>query len=290
MNCEEVREDLEAYSLRALDAVAVARVEAHLPGCRACSEIVRAYRYAVDYLALGVPVYRAPGRLKERVMGGIGAARTLTMPRILAEHRWLQAVAGMALVAIAVGAIAWAVVLSARVNDLTEDNQQLAALTELDAGQRAALLKLQQDMNSARSQQQQLSTTLQDQATLLVIALDPELVPTALEGTEIAPSASCGYVWSKQQSLGALTCKGLPAISFSLTYELWALKGDKLVQVASVVPQTDGSAQILVRFPADAPGLITDMWVTLETGRNQTRAKPSDQVILRKAPVEEAAR
>ncbi len=234
-----------------------------------------------------MPLYRAPARVKDRLLGGIGAfpAPALSMMR----RRWWAVSAAAVLVAFAVGGLTWAIVLSSEVSKLRSDNERLAQLTELDAAQRQALLSLEGRLNSARSEQLRLSTTLEEQATMLVVALDPDLIPTELGGTSLAPQASCNYVWSSKQAVGALTCKDLPTTAFSVGYELWAIKGDKSVPVGTFLPRYDGTASLLVKFPESAQGPVNSLWVTLEelsAGRNA----PSSQVVLQPLPPQQATR
>jgi hypothetical protein len=289
VSCEEIREDLEAYALGALEALEARRVMQHLRECAECSAIAESYRTAVDFIAVSVPLYRASPRLKERILGGAGGLRVPAYVSVLA-NRWVAGAAAAVLFAVAAGALAWAAMMSARVEQLQKDNQALAALTELDVEQRTALLKLQGDLNSARTEQRTMSRTLEEQATLIVIALDPELVPTALEGTALAPQAKCNYVWSTKQTVGALTCKDLPMTAIAHTYELWATKGEKTFPAGTFQPRLDGSASILVKFPSDAPGPVANMWVTLEQQQAVPRSRPSNEVILQKAPDHQAAR
>jgi hypothetical protein len=289
MNCDGIREELEAYALGALDDTVRQRVEMHLRRCDDCMSLYRAYRVTAEELALAVPLYHASPRLKERIMGGIGSFRPQTFGPSFLYTRYAAAAAAIALIAFAAGAIAWAVMLSAEVGELRNDNDRLAQLTQLDAEQRSALLRMQGDLNSAKKEQNDLVNTIEEQATMLVIAFDPDLIPTELEGTAIAPNSECSYVWSGKQSVGALTCKGLPSTSFNVTYELWATKGDKTIAVATFLPRQDGSAQVLVKFPPDAPGPISNLIVTLEQ-QNAARTKPSTQVILEPSPVQQAVR
>ena len=281
MTCEGSRENLEAYALRALDPDESRTVEAHIVDCRDCAEIVRAYRLAIDHLSLAVPIVKAPPRVKTRVLGGIGALRPLPIPRFLTT-RWAMSAAAAVLIAVAVGGIAWAIMLSSQVDRLRRDNAVLAELSQLDAEQRADLLKLRGDFNSARTEQRRMLTTLDEYSTLLSVALDPELTPSdPLLGTSSAPSARCSYVWSSKQVAGALTCKDLPQPAASANYELWATKGEKTLAVGSFLPRGDGTAALLVRFPSDAEGPITNLWVTHEqTGA--TRTRPSSDIVLQR--------
>ncbi len=267
-----------------------ARMRFHLRGCRECNDVAESYRLAVEQLSLTVPTYKAPSRLKSRVLGGAGVRQSFSMTAMLSRNRWIAGAAAAAVAAIAIGATAWAFTLSSEVGRLREQNQSFAILSELDAEQREALLELEGALNSARNEQKKLVTTIEEQATLLVVALDPELVPSELKGTSLAPGASCDYVWSMKQSIGALTCKDLPGVSFGVNYELWANKGDKIIPIGTFVPRADGTAQLLVKFPQDLPGPVNDLWVTLERLSSPARTTPEGSVILSRSTEQQAVR
>lgn len=289
MNCDALRDDLEAFALNALDPDETRAAEEHIAGCDRCAQVVRAYRPAIDHLALAVPLYRARPRLKQRIMGAVGVNRPTGIARVLTS-RYVQGLAAASVAALIIGASAWVSMLTQQVENLRNDNALLAELTQLDAQQRTALLRLQGDLNSARTEQKRMSTTLDEQATLLVLALDPDLVPTDLQGTNLAPEARCSYVWSSKQSVGALTCRDLPSTSFALTYELWVDRGETTtVPLGSFVPRIDGTAALLVKFPDDAPGPITNLWVTLED-QGSGRPNPSKDIVLQRAPANQAQR
>jgi anti-sigma-K factor RskA len=282
-----MHEDLEAYALGALDAERASQVLQHTSECRDCAAVVRAYKVAVDSLALTVPLYRASPRIKQRIMGGIGVLRLPSLSTL--RRQWWAVGAAAVLLAIAIGGMSWAVVVSNQVSSLKKDNARLAELSELDAEQRQALLNLEDQLNSARNEQRRMSTTLDEQATLLIVALDPDLVPTELRGTSLAPGSTCSYVWSTKQAVGALTCKGLPQTSFSLSYELWAIKGDKSVALGSFLPRYDGTASMLVKFPSTSAGSVTTLWVTLEQ-ISTSPSRPSEQIVLEPVPAQQAVR
>jgi anti-sigma-K factor RskA len=292
MNCTEAQELLEAYALGALDPIDSRQVAAHISECSDCARIARAYQQAVDHLALDVPLVKASPRLKDRVMGGIGVYRPRTFAGRILNNRVFAAAAAFALFAVAVGGLAWAVILSREVSQLRDDNTALAELTQLDANQRAALLQLRGELSSAKNEQQRMNTTLDEQSRLLVVALDPQLVPSELAGTNVAPNSACNYVWSRTQGIGALTCKDIPSTATNLNYQLWAQRGDKTLSLGTFTPRLDGTASVLVRYPSgpDAgEGPLTDMWVTLET-RGVTAQRPSGQMILQRIPPNQASR
>lgn len=287
LNCEDTFEDLEAFALGALDETAGRHVADHIAQCRDCAAIVHDYEIAIESLALSVPMHRASPRVKDRLLGGIGAfpAPALSMMR----RRWWALSAAAVLLAFAIGGITWAIVLSSEVSQLRADNLALEQLTELDAQQREALLSLEDRLSSAQSEQVRLSTTLDEQATLLIVALDPDLVPTELAGTSLAPQASCNYVWSTKQSVGALTCKDLPSLDPEHEYKLWAIKGDRSVRLGAFLPRLDGTASLLVEYPSHAEGPVTSVWVTREEAFSQDRS-PSTQVVLEPVPGLQASR
>ncbi|HEY7269237.1 MAG TPA: anti-sigma factor [Dehalococcoidia bacterium] len=291
-DCEPFRDELEAYTLDAVDAGTRRRVEAHLRDCASCREIVRSYNTTIGQMAFAAPLIKAPPRLKERVLGSVGAFRPTVSPVTLVRaSRWWAAAAAVFL-AFGIGAVIWAVILSNRVDRLRQDNANLAQISQLDEQQRSALLQLESDLNSAKNKQKQMESTLADQATLLILALDPDLIPTDLQGTSVAPDATCRYVWSTKQSLGGLTCSKMPAISFTLTYQLWAVRGDKVTAMGTFSPRPDGSAQLLYKPNPDnggGGGPITNMFVTLEVS-SQSPKQPSAEVVLNRAPDQQAAR
>ncbi len=261
----------------------------HLEECHECSDILRAYQATVDELALLTPVYHAPSRLGSRIKGGISGHSFGIVP--LLRSTWVSAAAALLIIGFAVGAVVWAMQVSSEVTQLRADNEHLAELSQLDSAQRDALLNgLQGDLNSAKTEQKKLVSTLQEQATLIQVALDPDLIPTALQGTSLAPGANCNYVWSTKQLVGALTCKSLPSTSFGLTYELWAVKGDQLVPLGTFDPSNEGTAQLLVKYPPDVDGEVQDLWVTLERQQTPPATEPHGSVILTRSPEQQAIR
>lgn len=288
MTCEDVQQELEAYVLGALDEEEARLVEAHAKACAHCAAEARAYESTVSYLALSVPLYRASPRLKDRILSSIGAVRPLGLTGFFAR-RWVLGSAAAVLLAFAIGGAVWAVMLSREVSRLRTDNVRLAELTQLDAEQRTALLQLRSQLSSAQNEQFRMSRTLEEQARLIVLALDPQLIPTEMQGTSLAPSARCNYVWSGQQGVGALTCRDLPSMAFGLTYELWATKGDKTLALGTFKPNWDGTASLLVKFPPDAEGAVSNLWITLERD-GTARARPSNDVVVQRVASQQAAR
>ena len=70
---EEMRDDLAAYALGALDPREAAVVVDHLAGCEACREYVRWLGPAVDVLPASVAQVEPPARLRENLMATVRA-------------------------------------------------------------------------------------------------------------------------------------------------------------------------------------------------------------------------
>ncbi len=292
MDCETGREDIEAYALGALDAASARRLEAHVHTCAGCRDMVNAYTRTVDELPLSVTLVKAPPRLKELVLGGVGAFRPMVTPASLVRtSRWWAAAAAVFL-AFGIGAVVWGLVLSSQVNDLKRDNAALAQLSQSDAEDRMKLLQLQADVNTAKSQQHAMESVISDQAALIRLALDPDLIPTELSATNGAVQTQCRYVWSGTQVAGALNCQNMPAISFALTYQLWAVRGERTVSMGTFTPRPDGTASLLYKPTNDGSGgsgPIVTLFVTLESASSIAR-QPSAEVILEKSTVQQASR
>ena len=81
---------------------------------------------AAEQLSLIVPMYGAPGRLKERIMGAVegGKGRRHWIPSL--RGPWVAAAAAVVVIGLATGAVAWAMTLSSELTRLQNDNQVLA--------------------------------------------------------------------------------------------------------------------------------------------------------------------
>ncbi len=76
MNCADIRPNLEAYALDALDSITRAKVERHLQTCAACRETVASFRNVTSQLpnALGkASPLRPPASLKNRLLQSVQA-------------------------------------------------------------------------------------------------------------------------------------------------------------------------------------------------------------------------
>jgi hypothetical protein len=119
IDCETVREDIEAYALGALEQPAVRRLErtSDLAGCRD-----RSAHRTVAELPLSVNLVSASAP-QERVLGGVGLSGRRHACHLVRTSRWWAAPSGLS--GLGIGAVVWDS-YSAQVNDLKQDNAALA--------------------------------------------------------------------------------------------------------------------------------------------------------------------
>ena len=288
MNCEAVRESIEALAIGALEGPEADAVAAHIAGCAECAELASVCQATVDQLPLAVPLRRAPTRLRKAVLAG-ARSPARPAPPLLRDARALSAAAAV-LVALAVGSVVWAAMLSFQVNDLRAESRRLERLVQAGTESAVGLGRLQSALGAAEDEQRRMATRLEEQSKIIALVLDPDAIPSDLRGTSLAPEAHCYYLWSAYQSVGGLLCQDLPPAGPAGTYQMWMTKNGTTVALGSLTAQPDGSATAVVRLPANAPpGPVTDMWVTRESGR-AVPSKPGSDVVLVRAPAAQTAR
>lgn len=90
---EEMQEMLPAAALDMLEGAELERLQAHLPGCSSCVELLGQYRDAAASLALLVPAGTMdPARLaaiRTRLMSRVWAGRDMKRAGALGLDRWL---------------------------------------------------------------------------------------------------------------------------------------------------------------------------------------------------------
>ena len=78
MNCEEIKNLMDAYLDAELDPVTSQKVEQHLRDCRKCEQAYEVETAMAHAISQAVPYYKAPLELRERIQvslrGAIGAS------------------------------------------------------------------------------------------------------------------------------------------------------------------------------------------------------------------------
>jgi len=225
MDCEATRENVDAWALGALDARDAQAVEGHIASCAACAELADEAREVAAAIALAVPLRSPSATLKPHIMA---SAAVLTDIRAGRPARWWMAGAA-AVLAIGVGAIAWAWVTQARINDLEDRNAVIIA-----------------GATAASSERQELATTVETQDAIIDVMLAPDAERTDLVGTAGAPVASGRCVWSRAEAKGALLVSGLEPAPEGSTYTMWIVYENEWLDAGSFAVDETGQGRLLM--------------------------------------------
>jgi hypothetical protein len=220
MECDEVREELGAYALRALEPEERWAIEEHLRRCPLCREEAGAYEDAAGALALSVPVTSAAARLRSRVLAALPAA-SQDVAEARARRRWLAPAAGIAAAAVIAALVAWATVLQLRVNDLDDEQRALSAA-------------------AARSD----ASRLEDAMYLLTKG---DLRYMDMVATGAATGTSSSYAWSPSERQGVLWVRDLPAPPEGTVYQFWFRTDQGDVSGGTFSPDAEGEALEVVQ-------------------------------------------
>jgi hypothetical protein len=199
MDCDEVKELLDAYALGAADADEAAALEEHMGDCVRCWPSFTEAQQAAASLALSVSLQRAPESLRKGILAEIGRMQHPAGPNLLERLRRLWPASIALLAATAAASLAFALFVQAEVSDLRDENDQLAA-----------------EIESA-------SARLTAQQQMIAILAAPDIQQVSLEPTDSTSSASAVYHWSGTTESGALTCDNLPTLSEGQVYQVWLL-------------------------------------------------------------------
>lgn len=274
LDCDAVRDDLEAWALGALEPDEAAAIEAHLASCPACAAAAGETTRAAGALGLAVPLVRAPEAVAARILA---AAQVLDYPRAPARRpNWWQAAAAV-LVFAGAGLLAWSAYLQSEVNDLSSQNESVAAAA---TSQGAELATLRTELTLARSFSTGLAAS-QDAVMKIMSQDDASKMP--LEGTAAAPGASGRYIWSPAERLGALVATGLPALDADETYKLWAVYERDWKPAGSFSVDEQGSGRLVVSdLPGSDSGRLIGFAVTLEPANGSDA--PTGDIVLQSPP------
>lgn len=228
MDCTEVKDLLDAYSLGAAEPDEASALEEHVADCVRCWSSLNEAQRTAAMLALGTAMENAPESLRQRVLAE--AARHEGAPltdRLARMVRGLWPVGAGVVAAGAAASLVFAAFLNTEVNDLRNDNDDLVAQVET--------------ADRVLSQQRQLMALLAapDVQQVELIADDPSLPTVGV------------YHWSESISTGALVCNDLPPAGEGMTYNVWLLTPEGAQGVGSF-RSWDGIGQMVLDL-ATAP-------------------------------------
>ncbi len=238
MDCEQIRDLLDAYSLGAAEEHEATALEEHVADCVRCwSSLNEAQRVAAS-LALSTALQQAPESLRRRILAEAERTERLPGTRLVERLRRLWPIGAGALAAAAAASLAFALFLQAEVNDLRDENSQFAAEIE--------------SVDVQLTQQQQI----------MAVLAAPDVQQISLEPADPTSAAAAVYYWSSAAGAGALLCNNLPALQQGQVYQFWILTDDGTHGVGSY-ESYHGIGQLSVDL-ADIPGRPVAIGVSIE--------------------------
>ncbi len=236
MDCSEIRDIIDAYSLGAGSPEDAAQIESHVAECVRCWDELGKSQRTAALLALSAPMVDVPEGLEDRIMA---IARREAAPVERPESRqpllqrlrlsWASAAAGLGVASLA--ALAFAGVLQAQVNDLRTENDRM------ESQMRGASQELEGRVRDANA--------VADNAEAMLITL----IADSSQGVEMKPTgqaqASVRYGWSSDGHDGWVTCKHLADAPDGMVYQVW-LQEDTVSAPAVAFTPEDGNCLLTV--------------------------------------------
>jgi Anti-sigma-K factor rskA/Putative zinc-finger len=242
MNCEQIREMLDAYALGASDTNEAAVVEEHVADCVRCWDELTRGQQTAALLALTIPITEAPARLGQKIIAQAQRERTYKAPRAPFWQRlrtWPAAAGALGVASVA--ALGVSAFLGVQVADLHDQNDGLQA----------------QLVSNSSSFEKQLSDTKQqlaDQRSIFTVLSDDDRKQVDVSAPG-GSGAAAYYTWSPENDKGFMICDHLPPIVAGQVYQIWVVTAGGTNIAVTSFQSTDGTCQA----PMDFAGVtITD--------------------------------
>ena len=254
MDCEQVKEILDAYVLGAAEREEARGLEEHVADCVACwDQLTEAQRVAAS-LALSVPLRAASPKLRERVLasarGSLGRPSSLRLAIPDGFRRlWPAAVAALGTAAVALSAL-----LFLRMDRLGDENDRLQAQV-VAAGRVTDQLRQMEAIRSV-----------------------PDVRSVTLASTAALPEAMATFYWSESAGTAVLVCNNLPTLEPHQAYQLWLLVGDRHVSAGTFNSFNDIAVHTLDLQALGVEQGPKKVGVSIEPAKGS--ARPSGDFIL----------
>lgn len=259
MDCDTVREHLDAWALGAVDADEPYALEAHIAGCAACAALADEASASAASIALAVPLVSASPSLKARVMASAAVMSDLPARRAAsASRRWFAAAA--AAIVFGLGALAWGGYLQTQVTDL-HDREARIRTDATAQSQQFATMRTELVQASASN-----VSLVSDHDAVLDIVSQGDVKRLPMTGTAAAPAANGRYIWSRAGRLGALVASNLPPLPEGRSYCMWIVYENAWISGGLFDVDERGTGRLIVRDLGDGQdhGAFRGFAVTVE--------------------------
>lgn len=253
MDCEQIRDLLDAYAIGALEPGDVKFVEEHVADCVRCWDELSTGQRTAALIALTVPIEQAPARLEQRIIAQAQRERSQKPERAPSWQRlrtW-PAAAGV-LGAASVAALSVSAFLGVQMQDLRDENDSL-----------------HEELGSVTTAfQQQLADTneqLADQRSISAVLSDDQRVQVGVNPPGGNGVAQAYYTWSPDTHKGFLICDNLPSLQPGEIYQVWVVTDTNETVPMATFSSTDGTCQATMDFSTvSLTGHLTGIGVTAE--------------------------
>lgn len=268
MDCEQIRELLDAYAVGALEPGDIKFVEEHVADCVRCWDELSTGQRTAALIALTVPIEQAPARLGQRIIAQAQRERSQKPERapFWQRLRGWPAAAGV-LGTASVAALSVSAFLGMQMQDLRDENNsleaQLGSVTATLQGQLA-------DTNEQLADQQSISAVLSDDSHKQV-----DVEPPGGRGI-----AQAYYTWSPDSRKGFMICENLPVLEPNEVYQVWVVTATDQKVPMTTISMENGTCQATMDFAAVTfTGRLIGIGVTAEDAPGGT-TQPSGPWLL----------
>jgi len=256
MDCEDIRELLEAYALGATAKAEAEAVERHVADCVRCSEGLTEALQTAASLALAAPLVEAPKRLGRRIIAAAQRDQSLVPEhaggRLPLRLRPGWQTAAAALGAAGVAALVFAGFLQVQVNDLQDDKDNLEA-----------------SLASAGRQ-------IDGQSALITLAFSGDAEEISMPAVARESESWGVYTWSAEFRTGAIVCHDFPPTKQDEVYQAWFATDDEPVSAGTFSVAEDGSCL----FPMDLTSVRRAKGVGVSREPSGGSDQPTDEWLV----------
>ena len=225
--CKELEELIPAFMLDAVNEDDRARIEAHLPRCATCAQLVASYRPVAAWLPYALPQVEPPAALKYRVLAAaLPKAKPVPARPSLISH------------------------LSSLISSSFRSPAFAAATLVLVVALIGWNVSLQNQIAQQAANNQQMLSEIGRQRALVSTIAYAETQPKHLQATDVAPQAIGRLFTAPELNALALIVYDMPALESKCVYQIWLIDpaGDRTSGGTFTVDER-GRAWVYIRSP-----------------------------------------
>lgn len=240
------QEQADEYAIGALEPDLERGIALHIAECSPCRHLVREAEQIAASISLAVPRRRAPPRLKERVYreAGIRPQSFVRRAIVLAP-----AAAAIAAVFVAIAAFTGMVSVRGQIQDLRDQNSDLASKVQQAQSQEVEILALSRRLSEEERASFDLKITSQMDRDLVLAMMSPDSQAADIFSTDPSGSGIARLIWDEKEKRVFFVATGLPPRPSGETYHVWVDSGGSFNSVGTFNSDAGGFA----RFDAELP-------------------------------------